>query len=180
MNEEDLQLIEQQLGRPPSGLQEVMKRNHNGFPAVLRVATMVEHNPFPTLFWLSDVQLNKWIHDLESAGMIERVQRIIDESAEFRNRLICDHQKHVELRRSYYQPEVKREIERLGVSDLLDQRGVGGVFNFNRVRCLHAFLAAHLVVPNLVGELLSKLLEPEDPLLIALAKVVPANRDLPG
>ena len=83
MNEEDLQLIEQQLGRPPSGLQEVMKRNHNGFPAVLRVATMVEHNPFPTLFWLSDVQLNKWIHDLESAGMIERVQRIIDESAEF-------------------------------------------------------------------------------------------------
>lgn len=172
MNEDDLRAIEQQLGRTPSGLQQVMKRTTAGLPAVLRVASVVRRAPFPTLFWISDSRLNKLIHHHESMGMTKRIQRAIDESAEYGKRLVNDHQKHVKLRQSYLGSQVKQEMEIPGVRELLSRKGIGGVANFTRVRCLHAFLAAHLVVPNLVGELLFEWLEPEDHLAKALEAIV--------
>jgi len=40
--------------------------------------------------------------------------------------------------------------------EVLQQRGIGGIADFGRIRCLHTWYAAHLVVPNTVGLLLDR------------------------
>ena len=40
--------------------------------------------------------------------------------------------------------------------EVLQARGVGGIADFTRIRCLHTWYAAHLVVPNTIGRLLDE------------------------
>jgi len=42
----------------------------------------------------------------------------------------------------------------------LEERGIGGIAESTRIRCLHTWYAAHLVEPNTIGALIdSALLE---------------------
>ena len=45
------------LGRKPRGLEDIPVTQANGQPMVIRVASLVEEKPFPTLFWLIDPAL---------------------------------------------------------------------------------------------------------------------------
>lgn len=150
----DLAIIERQLGRPPVGLQEVMRRNPAGLPAVLRVKSLVDGVPFPTLFWLCDERLSQLLYGLESDGTMQRVQAEVDDSAVLREQLVFDNQEHVKLRASFFTDEVRRGLEELGVGVSFAKKGIGGNANFSRVRCLHAYVAAHLIQPNAIGRLL--------------------------
>ncbi len=144
------------LGRPPRGLEAVVAVDRNGAPAVIRVASLVDGQPFPTLFWLVDPVLNYRIDQVEAAGLIARFQQRIDSDPALQCALRRDHLAHIALRDSYMPPEVRERLRELGLADALAGRGIGGIANFTRIRCLHTWYGAHQVVPNTIGTLLDE------------------------
>ena len=62
------------LGREPRGLEAVALAAADGNPMVIRVASLVDDKPFPTLFWLVDPALNYRIDQVEAGGLIKQFQ----------------------------------------------------------------------------------------------------------
>ena len=150
----DHEFVSQQLGRNPRGLEAIEVRRKNGDPAVIRVASLVDGKPFPTLFWLVDPKLSYQLSQLEADGMIAKLQSIVDRSQRLFARLEQDHKKYIALRESYMLPDIREQLQRKGYLAVLKKKGIGGLGSFDRIRCLHTYIAAHLVVPNAVGEIL--------------------------
>lgn len=148
------QRIANLLGREPRGLEAVPVYSASGDPAVIRVASLVDDKPFPTLFWLVDAELNYRIDQAEAGGLIAGLQRQIDADPDLRAAMRADHERHMALRDSYLTDEQRQRLAQLGFGDVLATRGIGGLGRFDRVRCLHTWYAAHLVEPNTVGRLL--------------------------
>lgn len=142
------------LGREPRGLQDVPVRRDDGSPVVIRVASLVDDRPFPTLFWLVDPGLNYRIDREEASGTIKQLQERIDADPQLQAQMREDHRRHIALRDSYLQPAQRRRLRELGFAGVFADRGIGGIANFHRIRCLHTWYAAHLVEPNTVGRLL--------------------------
>jgi hypothetical protein len=142
------------LGRQPRGLEDIAVAGPTGEPQVIRVASLVEDKPFPTLFWLVDPALCYRIDQLEASGLIAQFQQRIDADPELRRGLREDHRAHITLREGFMSPAVRQRLEMLNFSEALADRGIGGIANFTRIRCLHTWYGAHLVVPNTVGLLL--------------------------
>ncbi|MBX2810102.1 MAG: DUF501 domain-containing protein [Cellvibrionaceae bacterium] len=140
------------LGRKPRGLRSVAVRALDGKPAVIQVDSLVDAKPFPTLFWLVDKQLNLAIDQLEAGGLIAELQQEVDQSSELQASLIQDHQQHIALRHQLMPAHIKQQVTHLGFEQVLQQRGIGGIANFQRIRCLHTYYAAHLVNPNTIGQ----------------------------
>ncbi|MFT7387333.1 MAG: hypothetical protein ACI8VC_000573 [Candidatus Endobugula sp.] len=151
--EDDIAVIESLLGREPRGLEDVAVRDNAGVPVVIRVAPLVNEKPFPTLLWLIDKRLNYAIDQLEAGGLIADLQKTVDSSAELQTEMIVDHQRYIELRQSYFSEIQKQHIRRLGYESVLAERGIGGIVDFQRIRCLHTYYAAHLVRSNTVGRM---------------------------
>jgi hypothetical protein len=126
----------------------------DGSPRVIRVASLVEDAPFPTLFWLVDPVLNYRIDRAEAAGLIRQLQARIDADPALQHQMRADHRAHIALRDSYLTPESRQRLQDLGFGDVLAARGIGGIADFSRIRCLHTWYAAHLVVANTVGGML--------------------------
>ena len=152
--EGDITVIESLLGREPRGLEDVAVRDNTGVPMVIRVAPLVNEKPFPTLFWLIDKRLNYAIDQVEAGGLIAELQETVDSSPELQAGMVVDHQRYIELRQSYFSEIQKQHIKRLGYESVLAERGIGGIVDFQRIRCLHTYYAAHLVRANTVGRLL--------------------------
>lgn len=142
------------LGRDPLGLEAVAVATADGRPIVLRVASLVGGKPFPTLFWLVDPNLIYRIDQAEAAGLIHRFQARLDSDSALRARIVADHEAHITLRSSYLTQSQRHQIADRGFSAALERRGIGGIGNYRRIRCLHTWYAAHLVVPNTVGAML--------------------------
>ncbi len=130
-----------------------------GEPAVIRVASVVDGKPFPTLFWLIDAALCLQLDRLEAAGSIARLQTMIDDSDALRQSMILDHKHHNALRDTFLEPDERQLLESSGMMAALTERGIGGITDPSRVRCLHTWYAAHRVQPNTVGRLTDALLE---------------------
>ena len=65
------------LGREPRGLEAIAVVADDGSPMVIRVASLVDDTPFPTLFWLIDPGLSYRIDRAEggptASGILPRV-----------------------------------------------------------------------------------------------------------
>lgn len=146
--------VAQLLGREPRGLEAVAVASEEGRPQVIRVAALVEEKPFPTLFWLIDRDLNYRIDREEARGLIAQFQARIDTDETLRTAMLSDHQAHITLRDSYINDALRAQMQSLGFEDVFATKGIGGIADFSRIRCLHTWYAAHLVVPNTVGTLL--------------------------
>jgi uncharacterized protein len=142
------------LGRQPRGLEEIAVTGTTGEPVVIRVASLVDEKPFPTLFWLVDPVLCYRIDQLEAAGLINQLQQRINADPELQRRMLADHRAHIALRERCIRPAVRRRLQELGFGQALVNKGIGGIADFTRIRCLHTWYGAHLVVPNTVGGLL--------------------------
>ncbi|WOJ96194.1 DUF501 domain-containing protein [Congregibacter brevis] len=149
-----LAVIEARLGRPARGLRSVAVADADGGPSVIRVASVVDGKPFPTLFWLIDPSLNLRIDREEATGLIARFQSEIDSDEALKRSMSDDHRRHIQLRETYLQQEERELLESRGQWAALAERGIGGIADFTRIRCLHTWYAAHLVEPNTVGRLL--------------------------
>jgi hypothetical protein len=144
------------LGRAPRGLEEIAIVDSTGNPVVIRVASLVADKPFPTLFWLVDKRLNYRIDQVEASGLILRLQSRVDRDPVLQQSMAADHAAHIELRNRYISAETRNRLEAMNFHEVLQQRGIGGIADFRRIRCLHTWYAAHLVVPNTIGLLLDE------------------------
>jgi hypothetical protein len=142
------------LGRRPRGLEEVIVQGDAGAPIVIRVASLVDEKPFPTLFWLVDPALCYRIDQNEAGGLIKQFQQRIDADAQLQAAMRADHLVYIALRESYMQPSIRQRLQALGFGAALADKGIGGIANFAHIRCLHTWYGAHLVVPNTVGAML--------------------------
>jgi hypothetical protein len=144
------------LGRNPRGLEEVAVAHPDGQPVVIRVASLVDNEPFPTLFWLLDPDLCYRIDQAEASGLIKLLQQRIDSDLALQQAMSEDHLAHIRLRDGYMDKPLRERLQKLGYAKVFASRGVGGIADFSRIRCLHTWYAAHLVVPNTVGRLLDE------------------------
>ncbi len=142
------------LGREPRGLEAVAVAATNGEPMVIRVASLVDDKPFPTLFWLVDSDLSYRIDQAEAGGLIRQFQRRVDASLELQGQMRLDHQAHIALRASYLSAATLLRLDALGFGEVLHDKGIGGIADYSWIRCLHTSYAAHLVVPNTIGAML--------------------------
>lgn len=150
------QRVAELLGREPRGLREVAVRGSGGDPSVIRVASVVEGKPFPTLFWLVDPSISYQIDQEEARGLIKRLQIRVDADTALQAAMMRDHTAHIALRETYLSEAERDFLEANGLMPALAKRGIGGIADFSRIRCLHTWYAAHLVVANTVGALLEE------------------------
>ena len=129
----DLDVIAEQLGRPPRGVVGVAARCVCSRPLVVRTAPRLEDGtPFPTTFYLASPGAVKAVGTLEAEGMM---RQMTDRLAEDRELAAAYQRAHTDyLRRRAELGEVP-EIE--GVS-------AGGMPT--RVKCLHVLVAHSLAV----------------------------------
>ena len=142
------------LGREPRGLEDIPVCSPAGEPMVIRVASLVDDKPFPTLFWLIDPDLCYRIDTEEAGGLIARLQQRIDQDETLRTAMAADHQRYIALRDSFISEPMRKRIAELGYTQVFTRKGIGGIADFTRIRCLHTWYGAHLVEPNTVGSLL--------------------------
>jgi len=146
------------LGRDPRGLRAIPVFDGEGDPLVIRVASIVDGKPFPTLYWLVGSDICLRIDRLEAAGAIAELQRCVDASGVLRSAMLEDHARHRKERAGFLSSEERQVLQARGMQAALDERGIGGIAEPDRIRCLHTWYAAHLVTPNAVGRLVDELL----------------------
>ena len=151
-------LVAALLGREPRGLREIPVADSHGEPLVIRVASVVDEKPFPTLYWLVGAELCLRIDRLEAAGWIARLQDHVDASTALQQAMHDDHTRHREARSRFLSDAERQLLAEKGMQTALDERGIGGISEATRIRCLHTWYAAHLVTPNTIGQLVDELL----------------------
>ncbi len=135
------------LGRIPTVDFEVVTRDADGSPAVIRNAPFDHFGvPMPTLYWLVDPVLCKAVGRLESTGGVREAERSVDAAA-----LAAAHDRYAAERDS-------------GISDShVGPRPSGGVGGTAQgVKCLHAHYAYFLAGgDDPVGRFVAERLEAE-------------------
>ncbi|MCL6642098.1 MAG: DUF501 domain-containing protein [Candidatus Bipolaricaulota bacterium] len=153
----DLCVIEKQLGRPPRGFVNIEVRCPWGYPAVIRVAPLLDNEePFPTLFWLTCPILREQLSRLEERGVIKTLEDEIARDPELQ-RLYCeDHRRYAQERLSLLSPQEKKLLEERGWLEVLRDRGIAGIADLRTVKCLHAQYAHHLARGSVLGRWLEE------------------------
>jgi hypothetical protein len=109
-----------------------------GLPAVIETFPLVDGEPFPTLYWLTCVRASRAVGGLEAAGTMRELSDRLASDAQFREAFDAATAEYISRRDAHH------PLEGAG--------GVGGGPS-DRVKCLHAHLAHHLVCGcNPVGE----------------------------
>lgn len=147
-----LTLIAEQLGRTPHGIEAVAAVDSNGTPLVLRMAPIVDGKPFPTLYWLSDTRLKITLARIETDGVIKQLEAQLQEDADFLAAYHASHRDYVAARWHHMTAEQHQAVKRLGYGEVLRNRGIGGITNWDQVRCLHTQYAHHLCGNNVIGQ----------------------------
>lgn len=150
--EQDLAVVADQLGRAPRGIEAIAATDSKGTPLALRMAPIVEGKPFPTLYWLSSERLKIEISHLEANGIIKQLEQQLREDSTFLAAYQDSHRRYVAERWHYMSEAQRHEVHRLGYQDVLTERGVGGISNWQQVRCLHTQYAHHLGSHNVIGQ----------------------------
>lgn len=121
--------VEELLGRPPGGAFEVVVRDADGDPVVLRNSPLLDDGrPMPTRFWLVGVDARRRVGTLESEGGVRRAEAAVDPAE-----LAAAHDRYA------------AEREAALPADHEGPRPSAGVGGTRRgVKCLHAHYAWHL------------------------------------
>lgn len=151
-DERQLAIISTQLGRAPRGIEAVSAIDGQGNPLALRMAPIVDDKPFPTLYWLSSQRLKVEISHIEAAGVIKQLETRLQEDADFLSAYHASHRDYVEARWRLMSAAQQADVLRLGYQTVLRERGIGGIGNWDQVRCLHTQYAHHLCGNNVIGQ----------------------------
>jgi hypothetical protein len=126
---DDHQLVAELLGRTPQSDYEVVVRDAQGEPVVLRNAPFLhDGTPMPTRYWLAGRDTNRLIGRLEAAGGVRRAE------TELPAALIADAHARYAAERDAHIPATHTGPRPSG--------GVGGTRE--GVKCLHAHYAWYL------------------------------------
>lgn len=154
--EQQLEIIRQQLGREPRGLAGIAVQNEQGVPLVLKMDALVDDKPFPTLFWLSSKDIYQAIAEIETAGTVKLLEQELQDNQVLREAHLADQQRYVDLRWATVSDEQKDRIEKLGFTPLYSKYGIGGISQWDKIRCLHMQYAYHLAEGSAVGQILDE------------------------
>jgi len=147
----DRDVIAAQIGRPPRGVVGLPVRCSYGYPQVIRVLPIVEGAPFPTLFWLTCPYLVREVDRLEAVGWIGRLERRMAEDAALQAGMARAHERYIEGRLALLSDDDRGTIESRGRIAGLLEKGIGGIANRRRLKCLHLHLAHALADENPIG-----------------------------
>lgn len=147
----DLQVIRWQLGREPRGVMAVKRRCCRGYPQVIQVYPLLNGEPFPTLFWLTCPVLVERLSRLESQGYIKRLEARITEDGALREELYGDHRSYIAERWAALSEADRTWIKNRGLAETFRKRGIGGISDWNKVKCLHLHYAHHLARGSAIG-----------------------------
>lgn len=147
-----LELIENQLGRTPRGLSGIAYATQAGVPVILQMQSLVDDKPFPTLYWLCSRDLYQWIAEIETAGWIKTIEAELQTDESLRETYMAQQQAYCRTRREAMSPQIRQRITELGFDELFDRYGIGGIAQWDKVRCLHMNYAHHLVGENVIGQ----------------------------
>jgi hypothetical protein len=141
--EDELAIVERQLGRRPRAFRRVAVHCPFGRPAVTEQAPFDESGePFPTTYWIACRHLVAAIARIEADGGVERWSRAAREDAHLRESLAGGHEEQRRLR-----PELPG--------------GIGGQTRTGGLKCLHAHAAFALARPGYeLGERILAEVEP--------------------
>ncbi|MBY4678639.1 DUF501 domain-containing protein [Marinobacterium arenosum] len=159
ISREQLDIIEQQLGRPPRGLVAIARQTDDGVPLVLQMRSLVDDQPFPTLYWLCSRDLHRAIAQIEDQGWVKEIEAEIEQDEALHAAYQADQRAYVERRWQLMAEEDRSRIAQLGFSELFDRYGIGGIANWDKVRCLHMQYAQHLVMGSEIGRRMDRLFE---------------------
>ena len=154
----DEKIIARQLGRAPRGLSGVAKRCDKGFPQIILNLPLVSSSiPFPTLHWLTCPHLNKRIAQLEGDGLVKRLEDEIGQDPHFRNELLEAHKDYKDLLNEAMQ--LMKTAPGYAIEGLAD-KGIAGVSDFSKIKCLHAHFAHYLITEkNPIGARVQQLID---------------------
>ncbi|MEA3238756.1 MAG: DUF501 domain-containing protein [Candidatus Bipolaricaulota bacterium] len=152
----DTKIIARQLGRPPRGLVAISKRCVHGYPQVVTVYPLLDGKPFPTLYWLTCPFLSRVIASLEADGMIGRLEEEVRRDPNLAARLARAHRSYIEERMRLLSRDDIAFLEENAMLHALLERGIGGIADFTRIKCLHLHVAHALVRENPIGEAVLK------------------------
>jgi len=155
----DLGVIEQQIGRRPRGLMGVPRRCSYGFPQVLKVYPIVDGVPFPTTYWLSCPFLSLAVDRLEAGGWVSELEQRMTNDEVLRDAMCSAHGRYVEGRMALLSEVDRHLLRRLGFEESLGTRGIGGIADRERLKCLHLHVAHELADANAIGRIVLDLLE---------------------
>lgn len=153
---QQLATIEQQLGRRPRGLKAIASSSANGVPLVLKMRPLVDNKPFPTLYWLSSRDLHKAISQIEMVGTVKTLEKRLQDDPDLMTAYQTNQREYVAERWASCSSEDVAELTRLGYVDLLDTYGIGGLRDWEQIRCLHMHYAHHLCGNNVIGQWLDE------------------------
>ena len=132
-------------------------------PGVERVYPLLRRGrrpePFPTIYYLRDPVLVHAMSELERQGHTQRFQQRLDHDPALRRRLHDDHAQYRSRRWDMLTPEDRRLIRGAPSLGRAFRTGVAGVANFDRINCLHAHSAHHLVQRPAGGTLIGQLID---------------------
>nr|WP_299243780.1 DUF501 domain-containing protein [uncultured Halomonas sp.] len=150
--DDQLAIIEAQIGRAPQGIQAITATDGQGTPLVLRMESIVNGKPFPTLYWLSSERLKVVLSRIEASGVIKQLEARLQDDPDFLAAYWRSHEDYVAQRWHHMRDEHRKQAEQRGYIDLFRQRGIGGIANWHQVRCLHTQYAHHLCGDNVIGQ----------------------------
>ncbi|WP_151671344.1 DUF501 domain-containing protein [Nitrincola schmidtii] len=150
--EQQLEIITRQLGRKPRGIAAIAHATEEGVPVVLQMRSLVANKPFPTLYWLCSQDLDKAIARIESTGWIKDLEAELLQDEALRQEYHQQQASYVARRWELMSAEDKQAIDAQGFTELFNTLGIGGIAQWDKVRCLHMQYAHHLVADNLVGK----------------------------
>ncbi|MGO3344416.1 MAG: DUF501 domain-containing protein [Marinomonas sp.] len=156
LSQRDIDIIGNQLGRAPTGISAIAHYSPNNIPQVLKMETWVFDQPFPTLYWLSSKAIDKALAKIESQGLVKELEKRIQEDEELREAHYRSHHDYIAQRWAAMTDEHKAIIEEKGFTHLFETLGIGGIRNWDQVRCLHMQYAHHLAGDNAIGRILDE------------------------
>lgn len=156
LSQHDLDIIAAQLGRAPNGINAIAHYSPNGTPQVLEMETWVFDQPFPTLYWLSSKAIDKALAKIESQGVVKELEQRIKEDEALREAYHASHRDYIARRWEVMSDEHKAIIEEKGFKPLFEKLGIGGIANWDQIRCLHMQYAHHLAGDNVIGRILDE------------------------
>jgi hypothetical protein len=125
----DLAIVTELLGRRPQGAFEVVVRDAEGTPLVIRNAPLLDDGtPMPTRYWLVGASVRDAVSRLEAAGGVRKAEAAVDP-----DELAAAHARYAAERDTALPP---------GHAGPRPSGGVGGTRR--GVKCLHAHYAFHL------------------------------------
>jgi len=154
---EQLALIERQIGRPPRGIEAIACQTEAGIPLVLQMRSLLGDTPFPTLYWLSSKDLDVAISRIEASGWVKQIEQELQQDEALREAFYAQQQRYVERRQALMRAEDRARIEEKGLAEVFARYGIGGIAQWDKVRCLHMQYAHWLADgDNVIGERLEQ------------------------